>query len=934
LHFGQFYIYFAGKKVILLHYMSRRPAFGQQGTGGLEQKKSMRGAFAAGSVPRKATGAKTSLTSSIAGDSPFAKTSKAKSRWKTSGLKAANKSFVNRAINSTDPQVLRLAGMTSFKTNNFDEARKHLQKVVDITDDELEWKKEYVDAELLRALALSHYNVAATNAVKEHFDHTTNVPIFQAAQKVFAPALRHMENAADPDLLLQAGKCYEGLADWNGALTIYGSIIAGFPRYKGMTSVVIRAVALLAQTGQMATAAAYCERILDLPPPGFTQDDMMFVLARTYELAGRNSEAQDTYKEVHRLYNKKQLLLKQRRHQRSQKGLEPIEPEKDVELLAWFKEDKEGPTLDCVNYGEFRAWRSWYDNPETWRRRMKKFNGVLDLPIFAADANVEILRREQQTGSATTATWLSLSYIKQRMRDSAVSLQAAVKALELDQYDKAIRQLVVKKDPDGWGEKFKLEERKALDIQRVLCRGVRGRWRAFRKRNEIAMMNHSATVVQRLRRGQLGRRTVMMVRQQIQAAIQIQTMCRKRLALNKVKQLKMKHKAATSMQKRIRLKLKRKASAIHIQRIGRGLLGKCKAMHRKKCINGAIKMQGLFRSYKWRKIAREIRIARDAAIDIERVFRGSLARTFFRYIHGRFVGARGVQRIGRGWRIRRRIRNLKSSSAVQIQKLIRGHFGRNRVATLRSAVRKHLLHTPVVQLMRAASVAPDCSWLSQNIFKDIHYLNDAFASETVVSETSSLTTKDAKRIGAMLYKNSFVKTLILSSGSMGDEGTIGLASALQYNTSLHTLAIGPNDIGPVGAAALASTLKNHNYSLRHLCLDYNPLNTLGVNTILGACSDFFCRNYGKLQRLTLSGCGVNDECKQLLGDLLHMNRRLLYLDLSGNQIADVAIKDISHALCNNSTLIGLDLRGNMIRSEGAHALAARGRPPTACVSFR
>jgi len=885
-----------------------RPAFGQQQLFGGTSSK----------APRSAFGGKTGLVVP-------AKNKKVTSRWKAGGLKAAKLGFSNRAEGSTDPKVLRGAGMTSYKTGDFEKARTYLQKIVSMNKDD--WaaqnlkEADIVDAKLLRALAVSHYTIAKQNAAIVTYDHDANFLIYEAAQTAFAPALRHMENAADPALLLQAGKCYEGLADWDGALTIYGSIIAGFPRYEGMTTVVLRAVAVMAQTGQMATAAAYCEKILDLPPPELTQDDMMFVLARVYELAGRSAEAQDTYKEVHRMYNKRQIMLKQREHQRREKGLKKLKHEEDDELRAWLQADREGPSLDCVNYGEFRAWRTWYENPETWRRRMKRYASVLDLPIFAADANVEVLRREQAAGNATTATWLSLSQIKYRLRDSAVSLQAALKALDLDRYNKDIRTLVATKDPTGWAETFKMEEKNALDIQRVLCRGTKGRWLAFRKRNEFAMMNNSATFVQRVRRGQLGRRTVHLKREQIRCSIVIQTAIRRKLAYKRVSQIKQQHASARVIQRRARVRMKRVRAAIKIQAIMRGVIGKNKADLRRRKIVGAIKMQGLFRSYKWRKIAREIRIARDAAVSIQRLFRGFVARTYFYYIRGRFIGARGVQRVGRGWRVRRRVRNLKSTSASQIQRLVRGHFGRNRCATLRSAVRHHLLHTPVVQLMRSASVEADCSWLSQAVFQDIHYLNDAFSSSIVVSETSALTTKDAKRISAMLYKNSMVKTLVLSSGNMSDEGATSIASSLQYNTSLRTLAFGPNDIGPRGAEALAATLKNHNYSLRHLCLDFNPLGSVGVQSILSACGDFFCRNYGQLQRLTLSACGVDDSCASCLGDLLYMNRRLMYLDLSGNRIADVAVKDLGEALKNNSTLVGLDLRGNMIRSEGASLLA-------------
>ena len=188
----------------------------------------------------------------------------------------------------------------------------------------------------------------------------------------------------------------------------------------------------------------------------------------------------------------------------------------------------------------------------------------------------------------------------------------------------------------------------------------------------------------------------------------------------------------------------------------------------------------------------------------------------------------------------------------------------------------------------AASITPDCAWLSGKVFKDIHYLNDAFASDCVVSQSSVLQPKDAKRIGAMLYKNSMVRSLILSSGSMGNEGAMALASALQFNTSLRTLAIGPNGVGEPGATALAKTFRNHNYSLRHLCFDHNPLGPEGSKAILSFLQQAtsFARNYGQLQKLTLANVGVDDSCAESLGDLLYMNRRLVYLDLSGNKIAD------------------------------------------------
>jgi tetratricopeptide (TPR) repeat protein len=424
-------------------------------------------------------------STATAASSAFGAT-KGKRLWKSGALKAASQGFSQRVeMNSKDPRALRGAGMTAYKAMKWDVARKYLQRVSDLTD--AEWKAagdgnqkaDLVDAKLLRALALSHLTVALSAAKEESCNHKSNREIFEAAQRAFAPALRHIENAADPSLLLSAGRCYEGLTDWQGALTIYGSIIAGFPRYEDMTAVVIRAVALLAQMGQLPSAVQYCERILDLPPKGFTQDDMTFILARTYELANRKREAFDTYKEVHRLYNRRQMVLAQQKHMAVGDGKEIGFDQLGSQLGAAIRQrdrsaaadvEREGPAPICSDYGSFRAWKSWYESAETWRRRSRRLSLELELPIFGADAIVEVLRREQLKGGASAKTWLSLARVKERLNDPVVSLQAAVKALEIQPYNHRVRSYVARKD-QSWEERFDLQEKRATDIQRVCYRG-------------------------------------------------------------------------------------------------------------------------------------------------------------------------------------------------------------------------------------------------------------------------------------------------------------------------------------------------------------------------------------------------------------------------------------------------------------------------------
>ena len=102
---------------------SQRPAFGQQKDAGEQrrpsfgggQKRTARAAFGGGQKQSAARAAFGGGQKQVArGATQTKKTSKATSRWKTGGLKAANLGYSKRAENSNDPKVLRGAGMTSF----------------------------------------------------------------------------------------------------------------------------------------------------------------------------------------------------------------------------------------------------------------------------------------------------------------------------------------------------------------------------------------------------------------------------------------------------------------------------------------------------------------------------------------------------------------------------------------------------------------------------------------------------------------------------------------------------------------------------------------------------------------------------------------------------------------------------------------------------
>ncbi len=835
----------------------------------------------------------------------------ARDLWKSGGLKAARKGFnarndASKAKNTIDPRVMRGTGVTAFKVGDYEGCTAALQRLVDLTD--AQWKRaeggakksEYVTGYIYALLGKAYMSQAA-----ESHDYNT----CKLAQVALQAALKYVENAADPNLLALAAKCYEELGDWSGSLAIYGSIVAGFPRFRGMAKVTVRAAAVLQKCGRFQEALQYLEYILGYPPPGYRNDDMLFLLARAYELCGRKSDAHDTYRELHRLYQSSQM-----------RKLAKASPALRNHAMGSVEAD-EGPSETCADYGSFKSWRAWHASPETWSRRAQRFLGELDAPLVASDALVELIRRDQGSQVPSAQPWLRLSRVQSRLRDSETSLQAAVKALEIDWYDHRVRAYISRISPDKWAAQFSKEEKNATHIQRVCSRGRRGRLAALRRREEVHRRHAAAAKIQSVARRRMGFRRVALLRRQRKAATCIQRRARQQQAVERVKQLRRMNAAAKCLQKIWRRFLRRREAATRIQATIRARQARhyvelyCRRLH------GATKMQGCWRAYAERQIVRRLRRERNAARVIQSAWHAFLARKYVYQVRERFYASRRVQCLVRGYQVRRRVWELKSYSVRKMQRVVRGHFARARVATLRTTPRRYRVETPVVRIVRHAAVQPDCTWLSPQMMPDLNYLNDTFASDSIVSESSLLGAPEAKRISVMLYRNSLVRTLVLTEGHIGDEGMMSLASTLHFNTCLRTLALGPNQIGAAGATSLAECMLNHNYSLRHLCLDHNQIGPEGSRQIIRSVGDFFFRNYGHLECLTLAGVGVDDSCAEALGDCLYMNRRLLSLDLSDNNIGDCGATAIASGIKSNSTLRRLDLRGNYIRTCGGELLA-------------
>lgn len=124
-------------------------------------------------------------------------------------------------------------------------------------------------------------------------------------------------------------------------------------------------------------------------------------------------------------------------------------------------------------------------------------------------------------------------------------------------------------------------------------------------------------------------------------------------------------------------------AALDVQRFWRGVMGRAYAAEVKRIVHAARAIQRVFRGHRVRLVARRMRVERDAAVDIQRVWKGHAVRKFVRALKLRFKNA--AIKIQACWRrflalkelVRRRIERL---AAITMQRVARGFLARKKAA--------------------------------------------------------------------------------------------------------------------------------------------------------------------------------------------------------------------------------------------------------------
>lgn len=258
------------------------------------------------------------------------------------------------------------------------------------------------------------------------------------------------------------------------------------------------------------------------------------------------------------------------------------------------------------------------------------------------------------------------------------------------------------------------------------------------------------------------------------------------------------------------------------------------------------------------------------------------------------------------------------------------------------AIRCPVYPLPPRELCDPAEVVPLAEFLRANTPVQE---NIAFPCGTVTTDgrldlcKQNLGPAGCRIVTEALALNTTVRSLLLGTDAIGDEGAADVARLVERHGRLEIVYLGCNRIGPEGAGLLADAL-TPNTTVTGLWLKRNPLGPEGyraiatmlrtnrtlrvldlVNTApddasLSALLDVLIQENRTVERLYLGGNGLGAKTAVRLSELLRANPVIKSLMLSVGQLGDEGALALTGALRANQTLAELSLASNGISPHG------------------
>lgn len=203
------------------------------------------------------------------------------------------------------------------------------------------------------------------------------------------------------------------------------------------------------------------------------------------------------------------------------------------------------------------------------------------------------------------------------------------------------------------------------------------------------------------------------------------------------------------------------------------------------------------------------------------------------------------------------------------------------------------------------SLGPICHGLKMNrSIKRLYLVNNEIRAD------------QAGDLADLLRSSSCLRELYLCENELGDEGVKTLTDGVLGSTSLHTLDLRSNDITPNSALSLQGMIVSSQFLVK-LNLGSNELGNSGAAALARGLQHPAC----VLQKLDLSGNGIDKAGTFALASMLRTNRNLVDLNLGFNDVGDEGATAVACVLVRSSTLRSLSLRRNGISNVGAAAFA-------------
>eukprot|EP00948_MAST-09A_sp_MAST-9A-sp1_P002268 g2268.t1 len=721
----------------------------------------------------------------------------------------------------------------------------------------------------------------------ELYEETQKRDYLDKAYYSYEAAVKSWENLSNPKVRAALGNVYKEYGSYEGALEVFSGIITDFPRYEEINLVTFRSACILVHIEEFKQASAYVEYVLDDPPEPFANGmSILFMLARVYELDDRIREANDAYQRIFR------TMKKMKKHD------------------------------------DAKSWRQWLGMSAPWKRFTKMFFEQKNF-IMAANVASRALQNEN-AHEWDEELWAMLAKSYNRINEFDNAANAAEAALALDPYNPMTRSLILELNPDKWWYHLNEQDEAALLLERCF-RGMKGRWKAYERRQYVIMLgekaldiqrvyrghrgrllakdwihlNERATDIERVFRGMLGRKAAAKWAYELYSIIKVQAVYRGSVARRFVAQIP--HRAATDINRMARGYMDRKyvkelreaiAASIVIERVYRGHLGRLIAKRERFRLRCAIKVQCKYRQFKAKQEMLARRRFLQSVLKIQARFRGQ--------------DARGI------------VRRLKYFYATQITKIIRGHLGRIHVANRKVYKRTRSNDASISNRMAHVALTTDCAFISsgdEEFSLNPDYFMQRTSNPALIVDNDVMTPEISKLMSRSLHSNDILKCALLGKGNMGDYGLQSFALSLRTNSTLKTLGVSSNNVSEKGARVLAETLRKSNFRLQTLIIEDNEnIGEVGGLHLAQAIGDFFFGRFGHMTSFSLSSCKLTDKVGVAFGEGLCINRRLISLHLDNNFIKDAGAVAIGKALIRNSSLELLDLRNNEIGDEGAASI--------------